>query len=82
MRTVGLLLVSAIMIVPIAAAQQVSTSFRGTGLLGAAIGVACAIGGVVASYYIDAPSGATIVLLTLVSFLFAVLVAGALRRRT
>jgi zinc transport system permease protein len=82
MRTVGLLLVSAIMIVPIAAAQQVSTSFRGTGLLGAAIGVACAIGGVVASYYIDAPSGATIVLLTLVSFLFALLVAGALRRRT
>lgn len=79
MRTVGLLLVSAIMIVPIAAAQQVSTSFRGTGLLGGAIGVACAVGGVIVSYYVDAPSGATIVLLTLACFLVALL-AGARSR--
>ena len=71
MRTVGLLLVSAVMIVPIAAAQQVSKSFRATGLLGAGIGVACAVGGVVLSYYVDAPSGATIVLLTLACFLVA-----------
>jgi zinc transport system permease protein len=82
MRTVGLLLVSAIMIVPIAAAQQVSASFRGTGLLGAAIGATCAVGGVILSYYLDAPSGATIVLLTLLCFLAALLVAGTWRRRT
>ncbi len=81
MRTVGLLLVSAIMIVPIAAAQQVSASFRGTAGLGVVIGAACAVGGVIASYYLDAPSGATIVLLTLACFVLA-LPLGALRRRS
>lgn len=81
MRTVGLLLVSAIMIVPIAAAQQVSASFKGTALLGAGIGAACAVGGVIVSYYIDAPSGATIVLLTLGCFLAALLGASVARRR-
>lgn len=81
MRTVGLLLVSAIMIVPIAAAQQVSRSFRSTALIGAAIGAACAVGGVITSYYVDAPSGATIVLLTLASFLGA-LALSTTRRHT
>ena len=79
MRTVGLLLVSAIMIVPIAAAQQVSRSFRSTAVLGAGIGAACAVGGVITSYYVDAPSGATIVLLTLACFLVA-LAVGSTRR--
>lgn len=80
MRTVGLLLVSAIMIVPIAAAQQVSRSFRGTAALGAVIGLLCAVGGVITSYYLDAPSGATIVLLTLACFLIALPVGSLLRR--
>ncbi len=79
MRTVGLLLVSAIMIVPIAAAQQVSRSFRSTALVGALIGAGCAVGGVITSYYIDAPSGATIVLLTLACFLVALGVASVRR---
>jgi zinc transport system permease protein len=82
MRTVGLLLVSAIMIVPIAAAQQVSSSFRGTAVTGVAIGVACAVGGVIASYYVDAPSGATIVLLTLACFLVTLPIGALLRRST
>ncbi len=82
MRTVGLLLVSAIMIVPIAAAQQVSSSFRGSAVLGVFIGVACAVGGVIASYYVDAPSGATIVLLTLACFLIALPIGTLLRRST
>ncbi len=79
MRTVGLLLVSAVMIVPIAAAQQISRSFRSTATIGAAIGAACAVGGVILSYYVDAPSGATIVLLTLACFMVT-LGVGTLRR--
>ena len=43
MRVVGLLLVSAIMIVPVAAAQQVSRSFRGTGVLAVILGVLAAL---------------------------------------
>jgi zinc transport system permease protein len=81
MRTVGLLLVSAVMIVPIAAAQQVSASFRGTAVLGVGVGVACAVGGVIMSYYVDAPSGATIVLLTLACFLVALVAGTAVRGR-
>jgi zinc transport system permease protein len=80
MRTVGLLLVSAIMIVPIAAAQQVSRSFLGTAAVGVTIGLVCAVGGVITSFYIDAPSGATIVLLTLACFVLALPAGRALRR--
>lgn len=81
MRTVGLLLVSAIMIVPIAAAQQISNSFRTTAMIGAGIGAACAVGGVITSYYVDAPSGATIVLLTLACFILALGLGGIRGRR-
>ncbi len=81
MRTVGLLLVSAIMIVPIAAAQQVSRSFRATAGIGVLVGWACAVGGVILSFYLDVPSGATIVLLTLACFILA-LPAGLLLRRS
>jgi zinc transport system permease protein len=62
MRVVGLLLVSALMVVPVAAAQQVARSFRGT-LLGAlVVGVAVSVGGLVGAYYLDAAPGAAIVL--------------------
>jgi zinc transport system permease protein len=68
MRTVGLLLVSALMVVPVAAAQNV---FRGffAGLWGAmALGLAVALGGVVVSYYADLAPGATIVLLAIACY--------------
>jgi zinc transport system permease protein len=68
MRTVGLLLVSALMVIPVAAAQNV---FRGffAGLWGAmGIGLATALAGVVASYYADLAPGATIVLLAIAVF--------------
>ncbi len=65
MRVVGLLLVSALMVVPVAAMQQVARSFKAT-LLGAlVIGVAVSVGGLVAAYYVDAAPGATIVLLAI-----------------
>ena len=51
-------------------------------LIGVVIGVACAVGGVIASFYVDAPSGATIVLLTLACFLLALPVGALLRRST
>ncbi|WP_229051250.1 metal ABC transporter permease [Aeromicrobium sp. Leaf350] len=68
MRTVGLLLVSALMVVPVAAAQQVSRSFRGTHLLAILLGLLAAVGGVVASFEIDTQPGPTIVLMALAFF--------------
>ncbi|WP_226344188.1 metal ABC transporter permease [Agilicoccus flavus] len=80
MRVVGLLLISALMIVPNAAAQLLARSFRGMMLLAAAIGVACSLGGVAASYALSTPSGGTIVLLAIGMFV-ACAVGDALRRR-
>jgi zinc transport system permease protein len=80
MRVVGLLLISALMIVPVATAQLVCRSFRSTTTVAVTLAVTCAVGGVVASYYADAPSGGTIVLLAII--VFALTAVGApLRRR-
>ena len=65
MRVVGLLLISALMIVPVAIAQLVCRSFRSSAASVAVIGVvvATSVVGVAASFYADTPSGGTIVLL-------------------
>lgn len=62
MRVVGLLLVSALMVVPVAAMQQVAKSFRATLLGSIAIGVAVSVGGLLIAYYADTAPGAAIVL--------------------
>jgi len=69
MRVVGLLLISALMVVPVATAQLLAHSFRATFFVSLAIGVSCAALGVLASYYLDTPSGGTIVLMTIAVFI-------------
>ena len=81
MRTVGLLLVSAIMIVPVAAAQQLTHSFKTTGLLASAIGMLSATGGLTISFYVDVPPGPTIVLLALAIFMVLALTTNSLHLR-
>jgi len=71
MRVVGLLLISALMIVPNATAQLVAGSFRSAIRMAVVIGVVCSVGGVTLSYYADSPAGATIVLLAIALFLVA-----------
>jgi zinc transport system permease protein len=81
MRTVGLLLVSALMVIPAATAQQVFRGFRVTLLAGMVAGTLAGLGGVVTSFYVAAPPGATIVLLALAGFAMTWPVGAALRRR-
>ncbi len=69
MRVVGLLLISALMIVPNAAAQQVARSFRSATLWAVLFGVLSSVGGVVTSFYADTAAGGTIVLLAIALFL-------------
>ena len=71
MRVVGLLLISALMIVPNATAQLVARSFRSAIRIAVVIGVVCSVGGVTMSYYLDTPAGGTIVLLAIALFLLA-----------
>ncbi|KPC84813.1 ABC transporter [Streptomyces sp. NRRL S-4] len=81
MRVVGLLLVSALMVVPVAAAQQISKSFKVTFVLAVVIGTAVTLAGTVTSYYQDVPPGATIVLLAIGAFVVLTALATPLARR-
>ena len=81
MRTVGLLLVSALMVVPVATAQQVTRGFRATLLLAMGLGTAASLGGVTISAFVKVAPGATIVLLSLAGFTLAYPVGTWLRRR-
>jgi zinc transport system permease protein len=79
MRVVGLLLISALMIVPNAVAQQIARSFRGSMLIAATVGVSVSVTGTASSYYLETPSGGTIVLLAVAVFIVAALAATTIR---
>ncbi|WP_370412687.1 metal ABC transporter permease [Streptomyces fradiae] len=81
MRVVGLLLVSALMVIPVAAAQQLSRSFKTTFVLAVLIGTGVTLSGTITSYYQDVPPGATIVLLAIGVFITLALLAAPLARR-
>jgi zinc transport system permease protein len=80
MRTVGLLLVSALMVVPVAASQQITRSFRATHLAAMVIGLFAAVGGLVTSYQVETQPGPTIVMIALVIFAVASVIGAAVRR--
>lgn len=65
MRVVGLLLVSAIMILPVAISQQVATSFRATMRLAMGVGVLVCVSGLVITYFRALSPGAVIVCLAI-----------------
>jgi zinc transport system permease protein len=80
MRAVGLLLVSALMVVPVATAQQVSRGFRTTMAAAIGLGAAAAGGGVWLAQAIDTGVGATVVLLAIGGFFVVALGTGLARR--
>ena len=85
MRTVGLLLVSALMVVPVATAQQLSRSFRSTLATAMVLGTLASVGGLLLSAYSSSYArvapGPTIVLLALAVFVVAWPVGVWLRSR-
>ncbi|MFD3546369.1 metal ABC transporter permease [Streptomyces sp. NPDC058655] len=81
MRIVGLLLVSAMMVIPVAAAQRVTRGFTATLSAAMAIGVLVSLTGTATTYYLDAPSGATIVLLAIAVFTVMTALSTPLARR-
>jgi zinc transport system permease protein len=80
MRIVGILLIAALMVLPVVAAQRVAWSLRSTIAIGMAVGVASVIVGLTVSYYGDLPPGGTIVL-TAAAFFLAASIAEAARGR-
>ena len=85
MRAVGVLLISALMGVPVATAQQVTRGFRSTMAAAMALGLFAAGAGVWVAATADTAPGASVVLVAIGSFLLVALGAAgvrALRRRS
>lgn len=68
MRVVGILLVSAMLVLPVAAVQQTTRSFRATVVRASFLGFGVSVAGLVLAFYIDAAPGATIVLSAIGAF--------------
>ena len=73
MRVVGILLVSSLMTVPVAAAMQLAKSFKGAMIYSIIFGETAVIIGLVSAFYLDIAPGGTIVVTSII-ILLAVLV--------
>ncbi len=80
MRLMGALLISSLVIFPALTAMRVCRTFKSVTICSAAVSVCCFLLGMVASYALETPSGASVVAVSIGAFLiFAA--AGAVRRR-
>jgi zinc transport system permease protein len=82
MRVVGVLLVSGLMILPVAIAQQVSRSFSRTMAFSMGIGAVLCVTGLTITYYHDLQPGALIIVLGVGVFALTSGVRGILTRQT
>ncbi len=70
-QSVGIILVAALLVTPAAAAAQLTRRLPRMLVLSTVLGIACTVGGLYASYYLHAASGATMVLVATVVFFLA-----------
>ncbi len=75
MRVVGLLLVSALMVLPVGASQRITASFRGTLLLSSVLGVLSAVVGLAIARVAGTAPGGTIALVAAATFALSGLVS-------
>jgi zinc transport system permease protein len=68
---VGILLISALIVIPVVAALQLKKSFLSTIFYAEAISLFSVIGGIVGSFYLNLPAGGTIVLIALIIFILS-----------
>jgi len=76
MQVVGVLLVSALLAVPAAAALQLRVGLKGTMLASVFIGMLSVAAGLVLAVFLNAAAGGTIVLLCLAALFTSLLMAG------
>lgn len=72
MRIVGILLVSALMTLPVAASMRIASGFKRTMLLSIVFAEIAVIGGLIIAYYLDLAPGGTIVMIAIVILLGAI----------
>ncbi|MDT8901892.1 metal ABC transporter permease [Anaeroselena agilis] len=76
MRVVGILLVSALMVVPVAAAHLLRRGFRATLAWAVAFSVFAVAGGLALSFYLDIAPGGTIVITAVAVYIAVLLTSG------
>ncbi len=72
MKVVGLLLVSALLVIPSAAGLQLASSFKKAILWASGVALLSVLLGLVFSFYLDFPASGTIVLLSAIFFLLSI----------
>lgn len=81
-RAVGILLVTALLVVPAAAARNIARGTAAAFWLAVAISILSGFLGIVSSYYLDTASGATVVLFASLFFTVTALMKGWASRRS
>ena len=74
MRLVGALLISGLIIFPTVTAMQVVKSFKAVVFTSVVVSVFCMVMGIIFSYFVATPTGATIVIFNVMAFLVAKMV--------
>lgn len=69
MRMMGALLISSLIIFPALTSMRLCRSFRSVILCSAVLSVVCFVAGMVASYALELPSGASVVVVNIIAFL-------------
>ncbi len=79
-KIVGIVLLSALLVIPGATGYQLTYNYRPMLFISLAVGITSSILGLVLSYQLDLPSGATIVLLAAAIFTFSLILSPKRRR--
>lgn len=66
---VGILLISALIVIPVIAALQLRQSFIKSIFIAEGISLLSVVSGIISSYYLNIPAGATIVMITIIAFM-------------
>ena len=82
MPVVGVLLVSALIVLPASIALRIASGFTAAIIVSVSVGLAGVFSGLTASYYINTPPGGTIALILLVFLLLAIAVQKGIRLRS
>ena len=80
MKVAGIMLVSSLIVLPAVTALQVATGFRTALMLAAICALLSVVAGIIASFALNIPAGATIILLNFLLFLCAFLGRRHVRR--
>ena len=82
MRMMGTLLVSSLIIFPAVTARRLTDTFKGMTIVAAATSVACFAIGMLLSFFMDWPTGASVVAVNVLAFIVAFVLTRILRWRT